>query len=201
MLFDRMISIGIGRTGHAMLCLHVLPKIPGLVVLDERGHTPFQYYKDRCKELNVPLPPAFTFIRNPFEWYVSHWCWTHLIGTFFKGTFPEYMEKTRTHHHHFGFRSVTMTWAYHGAENATYIGRYENLYADAARIISTIIPDLTTEAQVLEIAQNAPWQGKGRFTREGGEHHGDYRQYYDDTCKQIVHDLDGDLIERFGYTF
>lgn len=202
MLFDRLITIGIGRVGHTMICEEVLSKIAGLTLLDPTGHIEFAYYTNRCAELGIEVPPAFVFVRNPFEWYACVWCWQHRHGGKYIRSFSEYMELVKANPatpSWFRYRSFSRSWEMHNGAMAKYIGRYENIYNDVVRIVTALIPDLVTAERVRELVETAPYRSKGKFAN--GEPLGDYHQYYDEKTKRIVYDLDGALLDRFDYHF
>ena len=198
MLTDRVMSIAVGRTGFAMIA-DVLRAIPGLEIIDDGPHQSYGVMEAKCITRGIPVPPAMAFVRNPWEWQISHWCWVNQHGPCFRGTFPEYIAKVQADPTNFNFRSLAHSWALHGADNAQYIGRYENLYDDVVRFLLEVIPDLTTEVQIRASIAASKWPGQGVFT--DGRTHGDYRQYYDDETRRIVAELESTLIGRFGYEF
>lgn len=198
MLTDRIMSIAVGRSGSGMIA-DVLRDVPGLEIIDDGPHQPYAVMEAKCIARGIPVPPAMAFVRNPWEWQVSHWCWVSQHGPRFEGTFLEYIAKVQADPTNFNFRSQTHSWALHGADNAKYIGCYENLYGDVIRFLLDAMPDLTTEAQIRASIAASDWPGQGMFT--DGRTHGDYRQYYDDETRQIVAELESMLIRRFGYEF
>lgn len=203
MLTDRIMRIGLGRAGEGMHC-NLLHTIPGLRIIRGRTHGMYDEYIKQCQSLGISVPPSFVFVRNPWQWYVSQWCWIrHVQRTKFpfQGTFREAMKITKKDPAFWYLRSLTWSWYRHGADKAQYVGRMESLEDDTVCILRTIIPDLITEDEIRAHVQ-ADWTGRTRCPN--GEYEDrflDYRPYYDDELRQWVAEWDAGLIRRFGYEF
>lgn len=203
MLTDQIMRIGLGRAGEGMQ-YNLLLSIPGLWIINKRTHGVYDEYVGQCRDLDIPTPPSFVFIRNPWQWYVSQWCWIRHVQRAdfpFQGTFREAMEITKKDPSFWYLRTLTSSWYKHGADKAQYVGRFENLEDETVRILMAVIPDLVTEEEIRERVRT-DWEG--RVCCPNGEYEDrslDYRPYYDGELRQWVAEWDAELIRRFGYEF
>lgn len=203
MLTDRIMRIGLGRAAEGMH-VNLLRAVPGLRIINDRTHGRYNGYVEQCRKLGITVPPSFVFVRNPWQWYVSLWCWRRYRQRpeiSFQGTFREAMECIKENPSYWHLRSLTYSWQLHGAENAQYVGRMENLEDDTVRILRVIIPDLLTEQQIREHVQS-DWAGRVRCPN--GEYEDrflDYHKYYDAELRDWVAKWDAELIGRFHYEF
>lgn len=203
MLAREIMRVGLGRAGGGMQH-NLLLSVPGLRIINPKAHGIYDDYVKECRDLGVPVPPAFVFIRNPWQWYVSQWCWMRHVQRsdfLFKGSFRQAMEITRRDPSFWYLRTLTWSWFWHGADKVQYVGRFENLEDETVRILMAIIPDLTTERKI----RTHVWADlEGRVRCPGGEFEDgslDYRKYYDAELKRWVAEWDAELIERFHYEF
>lgn len=203
MLTDRVMSLEVGRAGGGMIH-NILSDIPGLTIIDNGIHGTYDFYAGQCQRLGIMAPPALTFIRNPWQWYVSQWCWIRHVQRPefpFQGTFREAMETTKKDPSFWYLRSLTWSWHRHQADKAQYVGRMEALEDETVRILLAIIPDLLIEDEV-RARVRADWTGRTRCPN--GEYEDrflDYHKYYDAELRGWVAEWDAELIERFQYKF
>jgi len=203
MLTNRIMKIGLGRSAGAMH-MNLIRSIPGMRMVDDRDHAVYDDHVIQCRERGIPVPPSFVFVRNPWQWYVSQWCWIRHVQREdfpFQGTFREAMELTKKDPSFWYLRSLTWSWRYHQAYKADYVGHMERLEEDTVRIFLAIIPDLVTEQQIRD---NVRSDWAGRVCCPNGEYEDrflDYRKYYDDELRGWVAKWDAELIEEFQYEF
>lgn len=177
------------RTAGSTFRGKVVPHLD-IVVLDKKAHKSYTYYAEKC-EGNPP--PAFAFIRNPWEWYVSMWGRVNKIrkAGWESGTFKEYMECIKNGCiNHWNFNTLTNAWNTVEADKADYIGRYEMLYYDLPQILYDILNVDKGEIQAILSVH-----------RSRKTNHQPYQCYYDPMMRRWVEEWDSELIDRFGYTF
>jgi len=147
----------------------------------------------RAHQLQTSLPPAifdqyfkFAFVRNPWDWQVSLY---------------HYMLQEPTHHQHALIKSLPdftayITWrvsqdkklqsdfitAPNGELIVDFVGKYENLAADFARICD----HLHINATLPHLNQSA---------------HRPYQSYYTPHTRDLIAQHFAPDIERLGYTF
>lgn len=194
MLTDLFIHIHLPRTGGSTLRTFI-GEIPGVSVIDDRAHLSYSEMAQQCQH----IPPAFVFIRNPWDWYVSQWCWVCQVNKQgFHGDFREFMKIVKENSiDNWNFKPLSYAWEYLGATNAQYIGRFENLHDETVRILLSIIPSLITEEQIRSGIAKA---GKVKQGLDAdGKPHAPYWEYYDGETRYWVARWDAKLIKRFGY--
>lgn len=199
---DRFLLISIGRSGTG--ALHKwLQEIPGLRIISNLPHERYDVMAAKCIAAGLSVPPAWTVIRNPWDYYVDKWCWETTRGPCWEGSFKGFLDMTRQQPTVEGyFYSLTQKWDDLGADKATCVARIETYNNDVVRILLSLVPDLLTEELIRQkIAQNLDIGIS--LTPAGAQQwlEGSYQQYYDDETRQWVRELDGELIERFGYGF
>lgn len=197
---DRFLLISIGRTGTG--ALHKwLQEVPGLRIISNLPHERYDSMAAKCEGIEVP--PAWTIIRNPWDYYVDKYFWEKNVGPCFQGTFRQFLQKTRKQPTVEGyFYSLTQKWDDLGADKCVEVARYESYEADVLNILAYFLDGLLTWEQIWHrMKDNA---GLGESYNEQGEPQwlaGDYQSYYDDETRRWVLELDGELIARFGYRF
>lgn len=203
MVTDRFIHIGMPHTGGG--ALHTwLPKLAGLRVINREGHKPYSYSVAKCKAAGVPVPPAFTFVRNPWEWNVAIWCWIRKINRrWFCGSFSDLLELQRYTRHwslpDINTAGITAAWEYLECEKATYVGKLEDYDNQIPFILGQLIPNLITAAQVRKHIRKA---GKvGSTPPPGGMPRKPYQEFYTPAQRNMVAELEAGIIKRFGYSF
>jgi len=203
MVTDRFIHIGMPHTGSG--ALHVwLPKIKGLRVIDVEAHKPYSYSAAKCKEAEVGVPLAFTFVRNPWEWNVAIWCWIrHVNRRWFCGSFADLLENQR-YTRHWGLpdintAGITAAWEYLECEKAAYVGKLEDYDNQVPFILGQLIPDLISESQVREHIRKV-----GRLSAippPDGIPMKPYQEFYTPAQRDMVGEMEAGIIRRFGYSF
>ena len=201
MITDRLLHIHVPRTGGDVL-RYVLQNTEGLQIFsgDEKHLT----YRQMCERVDHVLP-VITFIRSPWEYYVSQWGWMSeaRVGGF-PAPFSEYLNFVQDGAATHGLSTtLTRNWDLMGCDEADYIGRFERLRAEIVRILNEIIPDLITPEETAALLVRAPlftpdpMPGWGPLEKGPPPYHG----YYDSELRERVEHWDGELIERFGYAF
>lgn len=199
MITDRLIHIHVPRTAGTMFRA-LLDSMPGLVIHNSVAHLPYWLM---ASHFTGEVPPAVAFIRNPWEWYVSQWCWVAEIGQRgFQGDFLAFMAKVRHNVEHDimhpNFRRLSFWWMQLQAGRADYVGRFENLHEEIVAVLLATCGDLVDEGWIRgELSDIGIW----RPGRVDGKPHGPYQEYYTDEIRSWVAEWDEELIKRFGYTF
>lgn len=196
MFSDRLLHIHIDRTGGHLLW----EVVRGLgLKLDGPPNEPYSVMVERCTQQGIEVPPAITFTRNPWEWYVSRWTQNCRRGDF-EGEFKDYLRILQENSGR-GRHIVRMSdwWDEMECGRADHIGRFETLHDDIIRILLAIIPDVATEEKIRHLFDTLPWQ-KAAIT-PSGEHPGPHYTWYDAESQAWVAEWDARLIEAFGYAF
>lgn len=198
---DRFLFLSIGRTGTG--AVHEwLRRVPGLRIISELPHERRDVMVAKCRAVGVKVPPAWTIIRNLWDYYVDKWAWERDRGPCFQGTLKELLERTRAQSTVDGpFYSLTQIWDIIGGNHCEYVARFEAYDEDITAILLRLIPDLLTKGEITrQIASN---RGNGASYLLDGRIQwlSDYRDWYDDEIRRWVLELDGELIDRFEYSF
>lgn len=127
----------------------------------------------------------FTFVRNPWDWQVSLYHYMqqtpkhpqHRIVRDMK--FDDYIRWRVTEDKHLQKEFVTDAA---GKTIVDFIGRFENLDADFAKVCDTI-------------------GIKARLPHRNPSRHAGYRSYYDDVTRELVATHFREDVEMFGYSF
>jgi hypothetical protein len=134
-----------------------------------------------------PDAPAFTFVRNMWDWRVSLWS-RHVETGKCCVSFGDWLKDSP------GF---TSWWHHLGAEKVrdNLVGRFEKLGVEIRRIFHILIPDLLTDEEILmAIARIGP-------VRSSTWHVPWPWLYKEMWMVDHVYEQDRELIERFGYEF
>lgn len=204
MVTDRFIMIGMPHTGTG--ALHEwLPRVKGLRVINVEGHKPYSYSVAKCKDAGIGVPLAFAFVRNPWEWNVSIWCWIrHVNRRWFAGTFADLLENQRYSRHwslpDINTAGITAAWEYLECENATYVGKLEDYDNQVPFILGQLIPDLITESQVRGHIQRVG-RSSGSAPLPDGMPKKPYQEFYSPSQRDMVGEMEIRIIRRFGYSF
>jgi len=158
---------------------------------------------DKCMDAIGYVPPAWTIIRNPWDYYVDKWCWETTRGPCWKGSFKEFLRVTKYQPTVEGyFYSLTQKWNDLGADNCEIVARFENYDSDCRDILSWFIGD------ILSLDDITAWMRLNKGYGSSYTPHGrpqweekSYQAYYDDESRQWVAQMDEGIIERFGYEF
>ena len=140
MICKELIHIGIGDTGEGVVrnaIFNHLVKTKRIHNIDGGAHIPLSMARAFSNA------PAFTFVRNPFDWYISHWMHElkmHRCQSRFDVWFYQLLAKGGMFKH----------WGYYTvADNPIgFVGRFEYLEEDLADILVAIIPDIVTTDEV-----------------------------------------------------
>lgn len=205
MICDRFIHIGIGDTGEGVVrtAIHkyihypisdIGKALPSLIPFcDGEIYTAAHIPLSKARE--VSLAPAFTFTRNPYDWYISAWIHqlkTHKCACIFRDWMLE----------NSGW--FTRCWKYfthvNGEEAVTHVGKFESLQEDTIRILHALAPaelDLSYLHSWFPDAfrqwGNRPWvEGIEQWMRPN---------LFTPVLKICVRSDDGWALERWGYTF
>lgn len=207
MIYNRLMYIHVTRSsGNAFF--NVMSRVKGLEVWrEDKAHPSYDNLADWCVAHSCPVPPAVTFIRCPWDWYVAMWAWVcmnDLKG--FHGSFEDYMrivhEEARSDR---AFRSLSWRWADQQCDKAQYVGQLEYFRSDVARILLDIVPDLVTPCEAHDIVrvpeyrpvkEPNPWLPRADW-RVLPRH--ESRHFHTEQTREWVAELDAELIERFGY--
>jgi hypothetical protein len=151
--------------------------------------------------------PVLTFIRNPWDWYVS---WYHF--NLRRGGNPNGFWGAMSNEGELGFtdtvrKACKVTRTIVGGD--LYSSLFRNLVGDgigSQRLTVGRFESFVDDLEVFLSAVGAQLKegGMGRI-REGSplnaSTHGHYREYYDDELRDVVRKTCRPLIERFGYRF
>jgi len=207
MVTKAIMLIHVFRTGGYMV-QGVLRKVPGLVMVSDRPteHLTYDQMAVVCARERMGNPPAMVFIRNPFDWYVSMWCWVNMAPNMPPvSEFREYLEVIRVRRYGTtgtgrNYSRLSEHWADMGAGKAQWEGRFETLREDFMDIMLKVMPSLVNEKMLGDLMAKEPIYHPSRHPQTG-RHPGDYRQYYTPETRALVEEWDSELLERFGYTF
>ena len=201
---DRFLLGSIGRTGTGALA-RWLGQIEGLQVVVAWAHLSFPAMVTKCREAGIAVPPTWTVIRNPWDWYVDMYLWQRRHAIIRSQTFKEFVWTTRHEPGRGGyFKPQVSQWYGLGADKAEYVTSFENYDEDVMRTVLALIPDLIIEEAIRQKIEETESVGDS-FTPEGKvwrlEPPGSYRDYYDDESCQWVAEMDKAIIKQFGYDF
>lgn len=189
MICDRFIYIDMGRTGSNVVRVLLNHKLR-LNWIDGTAHVPLA----NARNVQPSHLPAFTFVRNPFDWYISSYMRDMEIHRW-RGTFRDWLLNRRAPVHW-----MSGQWVRMGCSGVDYVGRFESMLVDLIRILGAIIPDLVSPAQLHELfPQCAAWS-YGCTAIEGVEQWMRDELYSADMV-DLVYEKDALLFEQFGYTF
>jgi len=203
----RLVYIHVFRTGGYMV-QGVLRKVPGLVMVSDRPteHLTYAQMTTVCAQQRMSRPLAAVFVRNPFDWYVSMWCWVNTAPNV--PSFPSFRAYLGAiDERRFGitgtgrnYSRFTDHWKDMGADSAKWTGRFERLQEDFVAIMLEAMPELVNEKMLRRLIVKEPIHHPSRHPQTG-KHPGAYQQYYDAETRALVEGWDGALLERFGYNF
>lgn len=205
MVTDRFIHIGMPHTGGS--AIHQwLPQLKGLRVINVEGHKPYSYSVDRCKEVGMAVPPAFTLVRNPWEWNVAIWCWIRRINRkWFCGSFDDLLELQRYTRHwslpDINVAGETAAWEYLECDRAAHICKLENYENDLVEALEKlgVIPALIGEAGARNKIRTIGWTNYS--APPDGIKVKPYQEFYTPAQRTMVEKFEAGIIKRFGYSF
>ena len=149
MITNRFIHVHLPRTaGTTFGIVARRLQAHGLVIFDDAAHRPLSERQARCAELGITIPPAVTFVRDPWCWYPSQWRWlryTHHAD--FYGDFAAYMAIVRRRCFS-DWNWFSFTGCHHllGAENVDYTGTVCTFEQDVLAIYARYAPDIPRAA-------------------------------------------------------
>jgi hypothetical protein len=154
--------------------------------------------------------PVLAFVRNPWDWYVSHYAYhvareprdariellfangssfeSFLRTALYGANFPvtgKIMQSEKIDFYTVVLRNLT------GPEEGIWFGRFENLREDFQRFLETIAAPVTDELR--DKIRSAP--------PENASDRRPYRDYYTDELRDLVAERSRLIIDRFGYSF
>lgn len=184
MFCERFIHVHVHRCGGSLvreLVRELLTK-PGHLCVQSDAHAPLS----KGREI-YPDAPAFTVVRNPWDWWTSSWLRDIEVGRF-NATFAEYLD---------GHRSESVWWYELGADEVPEhrVIRFEKLESGIHRVFRTLFSDLLTPDQI--------WSA---IARVGHVRASRWRMpfpffYREEWMVEEVARRDRSLIEQFGYMF
>jgi hypothetical protein len=135
--------------------------------------------------------PAISFVRNPWDYYVSQWAW--LIE---HGHESRMAQAARRSFKEFVQTGVAKTGggyatSFAGITRGTEVGRYERLHDELLSFFKR--HDIPIEPELERDLLESP--------RINASEHRDYRSYYDDETRGFVAAECWEIIETYGYTF
>ncbi|MCB0190800.1 MAG: hypothetical protein KDJ65_02550 [Anaerolineae bacterium] len=164
---------------------------------------------------NIPAPyqilPTFSFVRNPYDWYVS---WYHYqkqalktpffmeiskggtksfkdtLLTIFEMDYNEFFKMDFSQHPNLGGYSAYLYFMYGFELDAVNLGRFETLRDDLLSILGNIVPLPTVLKNAIQTTPKA-----------NTSQHKEYSFYYDQELRELVRQKDKAILEAFGYTF
>lgn len=188
----KFIHIGMGDTGECIIryAIHKYLERPKLVsFVNDVAH--LSLHESR----KFSSAPAFSFIRNPFDWYISFWI--HRLKTQrWRGTFRSWMLGGNEG------QGVCMYdfWKHFTEPGVEYVGQFETLRDDFARILSTLIPDIVSHGDVLKWFPDAYNTWGNRPWIECIEQHMREELYTPDLIER-VYEQDKPIFEKWGYKY
>lgn len=195
MISKNFIHVGMGDTGEGIVrnAVHVnLIKRKRLKLLDSGAHIPLS----RALEISPNAQP-FTFIRNPFDWYLSYYKHELMLQRYM-GRFCHWFNGIGRET---GPAVMADIWHYYidPGIDMEYIGKFENFKSDFIRIFSKVCP-IVDEAAVESWFPNCFAAWMGRPWLEGIEQW--YREdCYTDAMVQQVYRQDAEIFDTWGYSF
>ena len=207
MISNEIIHVHLGLTGG-----HVVRKALGQLLggkikwLESRAHLPLRHARKHFTQ----SAPAFTVIRNPFDWYIA-WYLCELKNHRWRGTFRDWFYHRREGDRKFDPPTPTGMWMWKqwlymtevvpGEGPAVdYVCHFENLLEDMIYILKRIVPDLVNERVIREKWPVWSCMGWARDWTEGIETWMRDEMWAPDMIEE-VYDRDAPIFERFGYTF
>jgi hypothetical protein len=142
-----------------------------------------------------PSAPSFTFVRNPYDWYIARFfieCRKHQ----WRDTFEKWLfERGGT-----GY-SVSANHRYFTEPGVDYIGRFENLKPDLQWILEQVgvIPQFISKSEYSDAFEEAGCTHPARRWIENYEQWS--RTLFTPRAKAYVEEEDAGLLEEFGYHF
>lgn len=192
MISHRIVHIGIGRTGEAMIRSFFNQFMSSRIHWLETGaHLPLSYAR------TFSSAPSFSFVRNPFDWYVAYWIRDMEIHAW-RGAFRDWFYKRRAVPS--ASSSMLEYFQYLGGFEIDYVGRFECFLDDLVFMLGQIIPDLVSESEIRQAFGDFLNWSYGCLWIEDVEQWMREELYTQDMVEQI-YAQDEPLFRQFGYSY
>lgn len=189
--------------------LHI-PKCGGQLIITflrtfKKGYIPAGSHLTHDQHIGKSNP--YTVVRNPYDWYVSRWNYyqLHKKRKLFKNmTFEDHIRLL----HKIDCDAIVKEKY---EDNMEYVWKCRTM-KDWLKFLSCdrIVPIFKMEEMPVTLRLIASQEGIDitdeqieKFCEQKINHHphDHYSTYYNDRTKEIVENLDGEIIEKFGYEF
>lgn len=189
MICKQFIHVGMGDTGEGIIRHALHDHLGGRVhFVNSDAHLPLR----RGRKFSDG--PSFSFIRNPFDWYISFWiheCKTRR----WRGQFRDWLIGRE------GIGAcMQRDWNYITDPGVDYVGRFETLKEDFANILSELIPNIVTTAEVLGWFPEAYKMWGGRPWMEGIEQNM-RKELFTPELVDLVYQQDQYIFKQWGYAY
>jgi len=199
--------IALGRTGGGIARYILRDMLSGKMRwLDTRTHLPLRYARSHHPDAG----PSFSFIRNPFDWYIS-WYFSELEIHRWRGGFEDWFYNRegipyQSLDPHAGEKRgmwmwnqwLYMTETKKGEGCAVdYVGRFENYLEDLVFILAAIIPDRVSAKEIRAWFPKACGKARG----VSGVEQWFRDEMYTDRMVDDIREQDAPIFEKYGYTF
>ena len=206
MLTSRLAFIGMPRTGGTFF-RSLLKCIPELEFWGKHGwgqHVPYRFLVERCQELGKDVPPSFVFMRNPYTYYVSAWCYhtmqsKWIVGMPFSMEFLEWHGGTPETHRwpHWTYSAM---WEWMEGDAATTIWKFEDYYGGIRHILAATMGDLISDDDVRKLLAELPEKRASKLPPHGERLSGyDPKCFWDSDMRRWLEERDGALMKKQGY--
>lgn len=187
MVCEEFIHIGLGDTGEHII-RRTLAKLDCICFINTAAHLPLKQAR------KFSGAPSFSFVRNPFDWYISFWI--HELKTRrWRGSFRDWLLGRES-------RGICMWehWQYITAPGVDYVGKFETLEDDYALILPRLIPGIVTEAEVHSWFPAAYKIWGGRPWMEGIEQYM-RMEVFTPELVELVYEQDHEIFAKWGYGY
>jgi len=189
MICKEFIHIGMGDTGEGMIRYALHTHMAGKVAwIDSQAH---RWLTDARKYSDAP---AFSFVRNPFDWYISFWIHELKLQRW-RGDFGSWLVG-------YNGKGVCMAnyWDNFTKPGIEHVGQFESLAEDLSNILPEIAPGLVTKVEVLSWFPDAyrqwgtrPWiESIEQYMRD---------ELYAPWMVDRVYLQDAEIFEKWGYRY
>lgn len=188
MICKHFAHIGVGSTGEGIirvLCDRLLA--PRIDFINTQAHRTLDFVR------TFSDAPSFTFVRNPFDWYIS-WYLVEMKYHRWRGGFEDWFYHRRSP------LRMWAHWRYMTGQGCDYVGRFECYEEDLISIWEALIPNIVTREEVrvayrqhCYLYPTRPWiEGIEQWLRE---------DLYTDAMVEEIYHVDAPLFEQYGYSF
>lgn len=200
MITKEIIHVGMGRTGEACVRNFMCNKLGNrLKFLETTAHLPLE----DSRKIS-PTAPSFTFVRNPFDWYIATYI-RDLEVHRWRGGFREWINMCTLlpkSNGGSGDGQIGMTKYYEflTGYKVNYVGRYERMLDDLIYIMGRIIPDIVTEQELRDWFPDYMTWSYGCNFQEGTEQWL-REELYAPPIIEWIYQTDRYFFDRFGYNY